>query len=105
MENTKLYKEISLKIIKLFENDELDKIENLLDERQRILNLEFKNEKFKKILVNEGIIEIDKTIHNLLNESIDEVKREIQEYNVSKQANNSYMNFNKEKINIFNKKV
>lgn len=105
MENTKLYKKISLEIIKLFENDGLDKLENLLNKRQQILNVELKNEKFKKILVNEGIVEIDKTIHNLLNESIDEVKSEIQEYKVSKQANNSYMNFNKEKLNIFNKKV
>lgn len=105
MKNTKLYKEISLEIIKLFENDGLDKIEELLDERQQILNSEIKNEKFKKILVDEGIVEIDKTIHNLLNKSIDEVKREIQEYKVSKQANNSYINFNKEKLNIFNKKV
>lgn len=105
MENTKLYKEISLEIIKLFENDGLDKLESLLNKRQQILNVEVKNEKFKKILVNEGIVEIDKTIHNLLNESIDAVKREIQEYKVSKHANNSYMNFNKEKLNIFNKKV
>lgn len=105
MENIKLYKEISLEIIKLFENNGLDKLEYLLNKRQQILNEELKNEKFKKILVNDGIVEIDKTIHNLLNKSIDEVKHEIREYKVSKQANNSYINFNKEKLNIFNKKV
>lgn len=105
MENIKLYKEISFEIIKLFENNELDKLENLLNKRQQILNEEIKNEKFKKILINEGIVEIDKTIHKLLNKSIDEVKQEIKEYKVSKKANNSYMNFNKEKLNIFNKKV
>lgn len=105
MENIKLYKEISLEIIKLFENNGLDKLEYLLNKRQQILNEEIKNEKFKKILINEGIVEIDKTIHKLLNKSINEVKQEIQEYKVSKKANNSYMNFNKEKLNIFNKKV
>lgn len=109
-ELTKAYKEISLELITRLENGELDIIEKLLDNRQEILNQEILNEesnkkRFKDILVKQGILEIDNNISNLLNENIIKVKNEIREHKMSKQANNSYINFNKNKLNIFNEKV
>lgn len=109
-ELARLYKEISLQLIIRLENGELDTIEKLLDNRQEILNQEILNEesnkkKFKDILVKQGILEIDNNISNLLNENIIKVKNEIREHKMSKQANNSYINFNKNKLNIFNEKV
>lgn len=109
-ELTKAYKEISLQLITRLENGELDTIEKLLDNRQEILNQEILNDesnkkRFKDILVKQGIMEIDKSIQDLFDENIVKVKNEILEHKVSKQANNSYINFNKNKLNIFNKKV
>lgn len=109
-ELARLYKEISLELITRLENGELDTIEKLLDNRQEILNQEILNEesnkkRFKDILVKQGILEIDNNISNLLNENIIKVKNEIREHKMSKQANNSYINFNKNKLNIFNEKV
>lgn len=109
-ELARLYKEISLELISRLENGELDNIEKLLDNRQEILNQEILNDEsnkksFKDILVKQGILEIDNNISNLLNENIIKVKNEIREHKMSKQANNSYINFNKNKLNIFNEKV
>lgn len=109
-ELARLYKEISLQLITRLENEELDNIEKLLDNRQEILNQEILNDEsnkksFKDILVKQGILEIDNNISNLLNENIIKVKNEIREHKMSKQANNSYINFNKNKLNIFNEKV
>lgn len=109
-ELARLYKEISLQLITRLENEELDTIDKLLDKRQEILNQEILSDesnkkRFKDILVKQGILEIDNNINNLLNENIIKVKNEIREHKMSKQANNSYITFNKNKLNIFNEKV
>lgn len=102
---SKLYKDISIKIIDNLNKGELDNIEYLLDERQALLEEENSPSELKKILINDGILDIDRSIHKLLSENIDRVKCEIREHKRSERANNSYVNFNKEKLNIFNEKV
>ena len=104
IQKSKLYKDISIKIIDNLNKGELDNIEGLLDERQVLLEEDSLLE-LKKILINDGILDIDKNIHKLLSENIDKVKCEIREHKRSERANNSYINFNKEKLNIFNQKV
>lgn len=104
IQKSKLYKDISIKIIDNLNKGELDNIEALLDERQVLLEEDSLLE-LKKILINDGILDIDKNIHKLLSENIDKVKCEIREHKRSERANNSYINFNKEKLNIFNQKV
>ncbi len=105
IQKSKLYKGISIKIIDNLNKGELDDIESLLDERQALLEEENSLLELKKILINDGILDIDKNIHKLLSENIDKVKCEIREHKRSERANNSYINFNKEKLNIFNQKV
>lgn len=105
MDNVQQYKSISIDIIKLFEVDNIEKIEKLINKREKILKEEIDNEIFKENLINEGILEIDLRIKQLLNENIDKIKIEIKEYKVSKQANKSYLYNNQSKINIFNEKV
>jgi uncharacterized small protein (DUF1192 family) len=99
------YKQISLNLIDKLKNNDIDDIDDFLDKRQDILENINNKKLFKKILIEDGIIEIDEKIHNLLKENIDKVKIEIKEHRKSKQANNSYINLKKEKLNIFNKKV
>ncbi|MDK2585818.1 flagellar protein FliT [Romboutsia sedimentorum] len=103
--NAKMYREISLKIVEAINKEKLDILDELFDKRQVMLDKESDIEQFKKNLIKDGILDIDKNIHKLLSENIDKVKCEIREHRVSKQANNSYISFNKEKINIFNEKV
>lgn len=104
-ELAKKYKEISLDIMKNLEKDDSYDVNILLDKRQEILNSVNDRNLFKQILIEDSILEIDKKIHSLLKEKMIKVKIEIKEHKKSIQANNSYANFSKEKLNIFNKKV
>lgn len=104
-EFAKKYKEISLDIINELETDDTYDIDELLDKRQEILDNINDEKLFKQMLVEDGILEIDGKIHSLLKEKIIKVKIEIKEHKKSIQANNSYVNFSKKKLNIFNKKV
>lgn len=104
-ELAKKYKEISLDIIKNLEKDDSYDVNILLDKRQEILDSINDRNLFKQMLVEDGILEIDEKIHSLLKEKMIKVKIEIKEHKKSIQANNSYANFSKEKLNIFNKKV
>lgn len=105
MNNCELYKTISLEILKILESKNVEQLEELMQKRENILQQEEKNKKFKDILVNEGILDIDLKIKELLSENIDKVKQEIREHKLSKQANNSYIYISNHKINIFNEKV
>lgn len=102
---TQKYKQISLDIIDKLENNNNYYIDELLNERQKILDNVSDRKLFKQMLVEGGILEIDEKIHSLIKENIIKVKMEIMECKKSKQANNSYINYNKESLNIFNKKV
>lgn len=104
-EFAKKYKEISLDMIKNFEKDDSYDMNEFLDKRQEILDNINDINLFKEMLVEDGIHEIDKKIHSLLKEKMIKVKLEIKEHKKSMQANNSYVNLSKEKLNIFNKKV
>ncbi|CEP97139.1 flagellar protein FliT [Paraclostridium sordellii] len=104
-EFAKKYKEISLDIINKLETDDTYDIDGLLDKRQEILDNISDEKLFKQMLVEDGILDIDEKIHSLLKEKIIKVKMEIKEHKKSIQANNSYVNFSKKKLNIFNKKV
>ncbi|MGL5755008.1 MAG: hypothetical protein ACRCYC_06745 [Paraclostridium sp.] len=105
IEVTNTYKEISIDIIDRLEKQDFDNISELLDQRQKILESINDTKLFKSMLIEAGIKEIDEKIYNLLKENIFKIKFEIKEHKKSKKANNSYINFTKEKLNIFNKKV
>ena len=102
---TKEYKEISLELIEKLKSNDIDDINEILDKRQEIIEDVIDEKAFKDILIKNGIKDIDNQIHVLLEEKIDEIKNKIKDHNKSKQANDFYMNFNKDKLNIFNKKV
>lgn len=105
MNNCELYKTISLEIIKSLESKKVGQLEELMNKRDNILQEEENNKEFKDTMINEGILDIDLKIKELLNENIDKVKKEIREHKLSKQVNNSYVYTSKQKINIFNEKI
>jgi len=104
-EKINLYKEISLQIVESLKNEDIYILEKLLNKRQEILDNQIDNNEFKHKLINEGIIDIDRQIDELLKNNMAKIKQEIKEYRLSKQVNNSYRNYNNGNLNIFNKKV
>ena len=105
MDNVNLYKELTLEIIKCLKEDSLEEIEVLFDNRQNILDKEKDNKSFKQSMIDVGIIDLDNTIKKLLHQNMIKTKLEIQKHRLSTITNNSYMNTNTQKINIFNAKV
>ena len=105
MDNVNLYKEITLEIIQCLEKDNIDNLEDLFEKRENILEEEKDNKNFKKCMIELGIIDLDKTIKNLLHQNMIKTKLEIQKHKLSTVTNNCYMNNNQQKINIFNAKV
>lgn len=105
MKNIKLYKQITLDIIKCIEDDDVRYLEMLFEKRQKILDEEKDNEKFITDMIESGIVELDKNIKVLLSESITKTKLEIKKQKILATANNYYINSSKENLNIFNKKV
>lgn len=102
-----IYKEISIQILNSLDKEDYGDIDNMLEERQKILvsiNEESKVD-FMESYNKMNIIELDEDIERLLHEKIREVKKELHEYKLTKQVNTMYSNLNREKINIFNKKV
>lgn len=104
-EEIKLYKRISLEIVELLKQEKFDEVNLLLDKRQELIDRVYEVSIFKKSLINENIIEIDSTIKIILEKSIMKVKDEIKEHRKSQNVNDSYIYLNREKLNIFNKKV
>jgi len=105
MDNVNLYKNITLEIIQCLKDDKLEQLEDLFESRQDILDEENDNKEFKESMINMGIIDLDKTIKDLLHQNMIKTKLEIQKHRLSTITNNSYMNINTQKINIFNAKV
>lgn len=105
MDNIKLYKKITLEIIQCLKDDKIEELEILFEKREKILQEEKNNKNFKDLMINIGIIDLDKTIKNLLNKNMIKIKLEIQKQKLSTITNNTYINNNQQKINIFNAKV
>ena len=100
-----LYKKITLEIIQCLKDDKIEELEILFEKREKILQEEKNNKNFKDLMINIGIIDLDKTIKNLLNQNMIKIKLEIQKQKLSTITNNTYINNNQQKINIFNAKV
>lgn len=102
-----LYKEISLQIIRLIEEEEYKYISDRLEDRQKIINTIDENDKenFMSIYSDMKLIYIDNKIQSTLQRNLLEVKKELHEYKLTKQVNTMYSKLNREKVNIFNKKV
>ena len=105
MDNIKLYKKITLEIIQCLKDDKIEELEILFEKREKILQEEKNNKNFKDLMINIVIIDLDKTIKNLLNQNMIKIKLEIQKQKLSTITNNTYINNNQQKINIFNAKV
>jgi len=105
MDNVTLYKQISLEIIEAIKNDNIDILNELFDKRQSILNESNDKNSLKESFIKSDIVEIDNEIKNLLSKEIEKTKNEIKEHRRSTVVNNSYIQNNKENLNIFNKKV
>ena len=105
MDDINLYKSISLEIVKAIESSNLGLLDDLFNKRQSILDNAIDEKILKDNLIKSQILDIDNKIKSLLTIEIEKTKHEIKEHKRSMAVNNSYLQNNRENLNIFNKKV
>jgi hypothetical protein len=102
-----LYKNLSIELLNLLKEDKFDEIDEILDKRSLLIGEIHKKQQteFKKLYIESDIFQIDKEIESIFEKEIGNLKDEIKTQKKIKQANYSYININKENVNIFNEKV
>ncbi|GAA0071578.1 hypothetical protein UT300003_31030 [Clostridium sardiniense] len=104
-----LYKNISLNIIKILNEDDIDddKLEHNIEKRQEVINSldERELEDFKKHYKDSQLLQLDNKIKILLEKKIIEVRKELNSYKTKRSINTIYVNMNKNNLNIFSRKV
>lgn len=105
MNDLHVYKSISLEIVKALESSNLGLLDDLFNKRQSILDNLVDEKILKDNSIKSEILDIDNKIKDLLAIEIEKTKHEIKEHKRSMAVNNSYLQNNRENLNIFNKKV
>lgn len=104
-----LYKNISLNIIKILNEDDIDddKLEHNIEKRQEVINSldERELEGFRKHYKDSQLLQLDNKIKILLEKKIIEVRKELNSYKTKRSINTIYVNMNKNNLNIFSRKV
>lgn len=93
------WQNVNLELLDAINEDDFDRVDILFDKRQEILNNIDVNE------IKNYEIDFNKELKKLLEKKIENIKQEIQNYRLTKNANYSYKRNLNKKINIFNEKV
>ncbi|WP_027625835.1 flagellar protein FliT [Clostridium lundense] len=103
------FKDITIKLIYNVKEDDLDAVDSLMEERQKIIDnidhMEFSKEEFVDIAKELNIIEYDKELEKVINEKKANIKEEMRKLSTNRNAN---VNYNKKfysNSTIFSKKI
>ena len=105
-----LYKELTLEMINVMnkEGDYQDKIAELLDKRQAIIDSFISNEdviQFRVLYRDYDIAKLDNELKELLTEELNKTKTDIIEQKKKRIANSAYSKVNREGLNLFSKQI
>ncbi|MBV7272254.1 hypothetical protein [Clostridium thailandense] len=102
------YKEYTMQIIKVVEEDNLDLLEELIQSRQMLvdkaLNSIVEKEEGKKMYKELELDEVQEKLNTLMSVKLEAVRAEMEKVAKSKRANNSY-NKRYTSATIFSKKI
>ncbi|QAT40543.1 flagellar protein FliT [Clostridium sp. JN-9] len=103
------YKECTLKIIEVIENDNIESLQKLIDRRQNLLeeasNINNKKGQLKQIYEELNLDEIQSELNILMTKKLAYIKNEMNKIAKSKTANNMYNKGNNNGAKIFSKKI
>lgn len=103
------YKECTLEIIQTIEDNKLDSLEELIEERQRLLDKALsvtdQSEKSKQIYKELGLDELQEKLNTLMLKKLDVIRSKMQKISKSKVANNAYNKRNCVSASIFSKRL
>lgn len=92
--NLSKYRDISVKLIECAENEDYDFLEDLLNERQRVIEnielLQYSKEEFTQICNKLNILSLQKKLDEVMNEKRGKVKKELESLKERKNARKTY---------------
>lgn len=109
-EKIELYKELTLEMISIMnkEGDYQDKIAELLDKRQVIIDSFTTSEdviQFRVLYRDYDITSLDNELKELLTQELNKTKTDIIEQKKKRIANSAYSKVNREGLNLFSKQI
>lgn len=88
------YKEISLAMLRAVEDEEMDLLITLLEDRQKVINniqrLKYEKEEFDKVVKELGVLGIDSKLNSIMEEKRFQCKKALDELKVQKKAHDTY---------------
>ncbi|MEA4826421.1 MAG: flagellar protein FliT [Clostridium sp.] len=103
------FKEVTLKLIEKVENDEFEKLDELLEKRQEIIvridKLQYSQEEFRNIAESIDILPLQKKLLDLMNIKKIKLRNEMDKILEIKNANRSYQSRNSLDSVYFSKKI
>lgn len=103
------YRDCTLKIIETIQNDNLDSLEKLIEERKNLveetLNTNDEKEKMKQIYEELRLNELGDELNSLMARKISLIRNEMEKIDKSKVANNLYNKGKYVNAKIFSKKI
>lgn len=103
------YKNITIKLIELLENEEYDSLDYLINDRQKLIEnmkkINYTKDQFKHICENFKMLIIEQKLNSLMNEKKATIKSELNKISISKNANKTYKRGYAVDSIFFNKKI
>lgn len=105
----KQFKACTEEIINILENEEYDKLEDILNKRNIIIkninNMNYSKEDFIKIASELDLLRLENKAYSILIEKRDVLKAKIQKFFLNKKANRMYNHNMYKSAKIFSKKI
>ena len=103
------FKQITLELIRTLQQDEINKLDDLLDSRQIIIKniekLQYTIEEFTDICIEFDVLNIEQQLAELMKAKKDDTRQELNKIQLTKNANNNYNKSFYNNVETFNKKI
>lgn len=103
------FKQVTIELIRALKQDEINKLDDLLDNRQRsIVNmekLEYTAEEFANICDELDILKVQHELLELMKEKKEDTKEELNKIQLTRNANNNYNKSFYVNSSMFNKQI
>ena len=103
------FKQVTIELIKVLQQDKIDKLDVLLNRRQMIIEnmekLQYTTEEFTIICDELDILKVQHELLGLMQEKKKNAKQELNKIQLTKNANNNYNKSFYDNSGMFNKKI
>ena len=103
------FKQVTIELIGALQQDEINKLDNLLDRRQMIIEnmgkLRYTTEQFANICDELDMLKVQHELVELMQKKKKNAKQELNKIQITRNANNNYNKSFYNNVEMFNKKI